>query len=216
MERQKINVREHPFKIVLIMYVVGIICHPIPYIKSIMFFLTPFVLIFTGSIVVYPYIKHRRYKLLLFLAITMVITYITEVIGVKTGYLFGNYIYGDTLGFKILGVPLIISFNWILVLLGSVSLAKLIVPRLFVIPVTIFFAVLFDVVMEPVAIAFNYWKWQGGGIPLFNYVTWGSIAGVFAVFYELLRFDEDKAVPAFYYVIQLIFFIAMLIYIQFL
>ena len=35
----------------------------------------------------------------------VLIGFVIEVIGVKTGYVFGSYSYGDSLGFKILEVP---------------------------------------------------------------------------------------------------------------
>ena len=35
-----------------------------------------------------------------------------EIVGVKTGVLFGEYFYGNNLGLKILGVPILIGINW--------------------------------------------------------------------------------------------------------
>ena len=35
-----------------------------------------------------------------------------EVIGVKTGFIFGSYYYGAAMGIKILAVPLLIGLNW--------------------------------------------------------------------------------------------------------
>ena len=36
---------------------------------------------------------------------------LAEIIGVKFGFLFGNYTYGDALGYKVLGVPLPNTFD---------------------------------------------------------------------------------------------------------
>ena len=40
------------------------------------------------------------------------ITFFSEWIGVNYGWLFGSYEYGDSLGFKIDGVPIIMGANW--------------------------------------------------------------------------------------------------------
>jgi len=39
-----------------------------------------------------------------------------EVVGVKTGAIFGNYFYGSSLGFKILEVPIMMTLNWFLLI----------------------------------------------------------------------------------------------------
>jgi uncharacterized membrane protein len=37
---------------------------------------------------------------------------LTEMIGINTGYLFGNYQYSNVMGYKLLGVPLLIGVQW--------------------------------------------------------------------------------------------------------
>jgi putative membrane protein len=54
-----------------------------------------------------------------------------EVVGVKTGLIFGEYKYGSTLGIKLFEVPLIIGFNWVFVILGSISISRLITKMFF-------------------------------------------------------------------------------------
>ena len=46
--------------------------------------------------------------------------FVMEVIGVKTGLIFGNYSYGNALGYKILGVPLIIPINWAMLICAGI------------------------------------------------------------------------------------------------
>ena len=41
-------------------------------------------------------------------------SFVIEVAGVKTGQVFGNYAYGNSLGIKLLNTPLIIGLNWLL------------------------------------------------------------------------------------------------------
>ena len=48
---------------------------------------------------------------------------ISEILGVKYGLIFGDYVYLDNLGVKILGVPVLIGVNWIILtfITGSLS-----------------------------------------------------------------------------------------------
>src|SRR5689334_22296373 len=44
---------------------------------------------------------------------------ITEITGANTGLLFGRYEYGNVLGIKIFGVPLLIGVNWFIAVFCS-------------------------------------------------------------------------------------------------
>ena len=48
---------------------------------------------------------------------------IAEILGVNYGLIFGKYDYGDNLGLKLLGVPLLIGLNWVVLtfICGSIS-----------------------------------------------------------------------------------------------
>ena len=47
-----------------------------------------------------------------------------------SGAVFGEYHYGTTLGWAWRGVPVVIAFNWLLVINGSICLARRVVPGL--------------------------------------------------------------------------------------
>ena len=100
-----------------------------------------------------------------------------------------------------------IGFNWMIVLFGCVSLAQIISQRATLqVAIATLCAPLFDYVMEPVAVAFNYWEWQGGVPPVQNYIVWGVISGVMCSVYLLLRCSTKKALPAYYLGIQFGYF----------
>ena len=48
---------------------------------------------------------------------------ITEILGVQYGWIFGDYQYGNQLGTKLMGVPLLIGVNWALltVITGAIA-----------------------------------------------------------------------------------------------
>ena len=73
------------------------------------------------------FINHTHYnKSFIWFCITLfLLGYVTEVIGVKSGIIFGEYIYGNTLGIKLLDVPLIIGINWLMLVysVGTICLS---------------------------------------------------------------------------------------------
>jgi len=50
-------------------------------------------------------------------------TFSMEAIGVATGKIFGSYHYGSNMHLKVLGVPLVIAFNWLVLALAINSLS---------------------------------------------------------------------------------------------
>lgn len=109
-------------------------------------------------------------------ALTMFLGFAIEVIGVTTGLLFGSYSYGNGLGPKALGVPLLMGVLWWLLLMGTHHWAARWLPqqvRPVLRPAVAATAMtLLDALIEPVAIRAGWWSWQDGTIPWTNYLTW--------------------------------------------
>lgn len=126
---------------------------------------------------------HRSWSLRAVLVFTGIALagFLIEIIGVETGVIFGEYSYGVVLGPSVDGVPLIIGLNWLILIYITGDLAGRIFkyPALKVIGTAILM-VLFDLLMEPVAITLDMWHWSGQGIPLLNYLAWFVISLVFA------------------------------------
>lgn len=192
------------------MFSVGVIGHIIPNFKPLMIFLTPYTLLLTGSVTLYFSFQKRNKNLFIWGIIVYTITFSLEVIGVKTGYVFGSYSYGDVLGLKLFDVPLIIGFNWVLIILGAIGLAN----RIHRSPLQVAllsgtFAVLFDLILEPVAIKLGYWNWKKGFIPLENYYSWFGIAFFSSLFASKLKLELEDSLLVYYFLIQFAFFILL-------
>ncbi len=137
---------------------------------------------------------------------------VTEIIGVNTGLLFGNYQYGNLFGNKIVGVPLVIGLNWFCIVYASYCITKQIIfptsQQRFVIAVfTGLLATVFDFIMEPVAVELNFWQWEGGGIPVYNYISWFVISGCLAFFFERRHIQSKNLFAPILLYIQVVFFI---------
>lgn len=110
--------------------------------------------------------------------------FLIELIGTKTGILFGDYAYGESLGWRLFGVSVIIGINWYAIVLASANIARMLKMNVFLQAViAAALCVGLDVVIEPVAIKYGFWTWARGEIPLFNYVTWFFFSFLFSLLY---------------------------------
>lgn len=137
--------------------------------------------------------------------------FLIEAIGTNTGVIFGVYSYGNVLGIKWLGTPLLIGINWILVVFSAgmlVSFLKIngVLPQALLAALLV---TLLDYVIEPVAIHFHYWHWQEQQIPFRNYLAWFAFSSLLLALFFLLPFKKRSKPAAALFVVQLLFFIIL-------
>lgn len=215
MEAKKIITSNKEIVFLYIIFLVGIIGHLYVPLQNLMIILTPASLLLSGAIVLYYSYRYSSNKFLLWAAITYIITFILEVIGVKTGMIFGEYSYGSTLGIKLFEVPLIIGFNWVFVILGSISISRIITTNLYLGSlISAFIAFVFDLILEPVAIKLDYWSWYENTIPMQNYLSWIVIALISALGFGYLKVKVTSKISLHYFFVQFIFFVILLIFYQ--
>lgn len=201
--------------ILFVIYFVGLVGHIIKDLRPLMLDLTPFTLFLTGALVLNFTYKKSELKFFMWCLIIYILTFVLEVIGTKTGFVFGNYSYGSTLGPELFGVPVIIGFNWVLVILGAITLAEQIDQNIWLTGLfTGTLAVLFDIILEPVAIKLDYWKWTSGTIPLYNYYSWFGISFIASLLYDLFKIQISERLPENYFTIQFVFFILLSVFIS--
>ncbi len=142
-------------------------------------------------------------------AIAYLIGFVAEAAGVHTGLVFGHYSYGTVLGPKLSGVPLLIGMNWVVVLIGAIAVASKISDKpLQQSLIAAAVATGYDWVMEPVAVKLGYWQWQGGVIPLYNYLCWLLISLQIALLANKMKITANNF-SLWLFLIQLVFFILL-------
>ena len=110
-------------------------------------------------------------------ALSMGAGFFVELLGVKTGAIFGSYYYTDRLGPRLFDVPLVIGLNWALLVHATHAwLSERIHSRTIIAAVGATAMTAFDWVMEPVATRLRFWLWQADVPPLRNYVAWWSLS----------------------------------------
>lgn len=195
--------------VLYVVYAVGIIGHLYTPTREYMLMLTPYTLLLTGGVVLSKVLPHNI-TLVKWIVIVYIVTFALEVFGVKTGLLFGSYEYGDVLGPKLFETPLLIGFNWVLVILGGVLLSSKFISNNFLIVLfTPLLTVLFDFFLEPVAIKLNYWMWFRGEIPVQNYLAWYAISLLAVFFFMQSKIEVKSTIPIHYFAIQTLFFLSL-------
>ncbi|MBN1391071.1 MAG: carotenoid biosynthesis protein [Candidatus Thermoplasmatota archaeon] len=195
-------------------FFVGTIGHLLPVTRGMMLFLTPLFLFGMGLFVIHPLILKREWKLLIWAGSAYLVTFTIEAIGVWTGRIFGEYEYGSTLGPGFFSVPLVIGFNWVVVVMGATELARMFIKDRRIYPIAAgAAATAFDVVLEPVAMEMDYWDWLDGTIPVQNYVAWFVIATLMATSYAMIRNKGEGRLLISYLLLQTQMFLMLRIFI---
>lgn len=200
--------------LMVVMFVVGFVGHSLEATLPWMMALTPYFLFVFGTLAILPVLLERNISFYVWSAAVLAVTFFLEAAGTATGRIFGPYTYGGSLGPKLLEVPVVIAFNWVLVILGALSLARLITGnRLAAAFLGAALAAGFDFLLEPAAMRLDYWNWTGvttpAGIPVQNYAAWFLIALAAGLPFSLLRIPAKSRVPMAYFLIQAVYFAAL-------
>jgi putative membrane protein len=151
--------------------------------------------------------KENTFRFIGFLAIAFMIGFGAELIGVHTAYLFGSYQYGANLGMKWAGVPIIIGLNWgILTVTSSAVIQRFGLNSFLSALLSAILMVLFDYILEPVAIKLDYWHWTDGQIPLYNFICWFGVSFILQWVYRMMKLSEVNKVAESLFLMMFIFF----------
>ncbi|MDB5143146.1 MAG: hypothetical protein JWQ66_1859 [Mucilaginibacter sp.] len=193
--------------IIILFHLVGLIGLLIPSAQQQFLHLVPYHLLLMMVVIIFSH-QNRDRRLLLFVLCAFVLGYGVEWLGVNKHLLFGNYQYGQTLGFQLSGVPLIIGVNWFLLIYsaGVLMQRSRIKSMLLRIMSGTLMLVLLDVLIEPVAVRLDYWHWANGIIPLSNYFCWFFVSAFMLVIFEQFRFKKQSIVAPVLLITEFVFF----------
>jgi putative membrane protein len=130
-----------------------------------------------------------------------------EIVGVNTGLLFGSYQYGENLGLKLFGVPVMIGVNWVVLTFLTATLCKRFIRHTWL--ATIGGAILMvalDFFIEPIAPIFDFWHWNEGHAPLRNFVDWFLVALIMQVIVKNDLPEGEHPLPLHHFASQVVFF----------
>jgi putative membrane protein len=193
--------------VIILFHLVGLVGFMVPSLRPLFKQLVPFHLLLMLGVVVYNHYRITE-QFLLFAVLVFVFGIVAEWIGVHKHWIFGDYGYGKTLGTKVLDIPLTIGINWfVLVYATGVSLQR---SRIISKPARVLLGagmlVVLDMLIEPVAIRFDYWHWAGGVVPFKNYISWFGLSALFLIVFEQFKFKVQSIVAPILLLVQFVFF----------
>ena len=177
--------------LMLFFNVTGSIALFVPALKITVLTLTPFNLLVTFFLF---YWANNDFSINLIRTVIVVffIGLFIEILGVNFKVIFGEYSYGETLGFKILKTPIIIGLNWLSLSLACFGIASYIFkPKYLVVLGASFLMVFVDYIIEPIAMVLDFWHWKDDTVPVQNYVSWFLVSIIiqFIIFQSKVRLN---------------------------
>ena len=130
-----------------------------------------------------------------------------EIIGVNFSFFFGEYKYGENLGVKIFDVPIVIGFNWVLLIILTGNFANRIFPKS-IIGKVLFgstMMILLDLLIEISAPKLDYWEFAINPVPFSNYFWWFVFSIIFHLIYQSNN-NKEFVVSSNILVIHFLFF----------
>jgi putative membrane protein len=174
--------------------------------------------VFTTLTLILLLLFHKPYSWQFAASIIVVgiVGWTVEAIGTNTGILFGNYSYGQSLGPKLFATPISMAVNWMI----SVYLITMILRSSIINIWRLAFAgamlmVIYDILLEPVAIRLDMWSWETISPPFQNYAAWFIISFPLVMLLGKHVKNADNSLVVLAFTCQLLFFAALNIMIAF-
>jgi len=168
---------------------------------------TPYVLTLTVFILILNHniLQKDILKTTLFIILAGILV---EILGVNYGLFFGEYKYGDTLGVKVFGVPIVIGLNWLMLSMISANFIDRIIKNKLMLKILLssILMVSLDVFIEKVAPALDFWKFDLSPVPLSNFIWWLIFSLIFHSLYFKYIKEKEYVVSTNLLIIHFLFF----------
>ena len=161
------------------------------------------------SIIIFTNIKLTNKNQIFSLLLIFLVGMLSEFIGVNYGLIFGEYTYGNNLGFKLFGVPLLIGLNWVILTVICANIASILIKNnsiLLMIILGTTLMLIMDFVMEPIAPKLDLWKFKNLVVPTSNYIGWLIISILTQTIYNIQFKDKEFKISLNLYTAIFIFF----------
>jgi putative membrane protein len=197
----------------VVFYLVGFFGTTMPFSHELFLKLFPFALLLSFFTILLFNDLRFDIKTISAILLTGLCGFLIEVAGISTHLIFGSYTYGETLGIKVFNTPLMIGINWAMLVFATASVVdSLSVPGPAKILLASVLMVVYDLLMEIIAPVLGMWSWEGGIIPVKNYIAWFLIAVCFHSMYRIFRVKAGSSIALSILLCQAAFFISLIIY----
>ena len=191
--------------LIVALHVVGIIGLSLPEYQDLFLTLTP-VQLLSSLIIILIFHKGWTDAFPIFASAAFWIGFGSEIIGIHTGYLYGDYVYGPTLGPKLWEVPIIIGVNWFILSYLTGSLFRKVSNDYYAAFLSALAMTSLDYIIEPVAVALDFWAWKFDVIPPSNYLGWLGVSFLIQLIYRKANFEKSNPVAPYLLMALILFF----------
>lgn len=167
---------------------------------------TPYTLLLTSFVFLIHQPLSKGPYLFGFIALAL-IGYFFEALGVKTGWVFGSYHYGRSLGYAVLGVPLVISLNWALLISCGIVISKSVSANILVKALCSALLIsLIDLLIEQTAAQLDFWYFKNGQAGIHNFIGWFLIFFIASFLFQKYLSNGNKKIALVILGLQVFFF----------
>lgn len=154
----------------------------------------------------------RSKKTLFLVLLCFFVGMLAEIIGVKYGFIFGKYNYGEALGPKFMQVPFMMGIVWCILVFITGFIVQLFFETTWArIIVGIGLMLFLDLVMEPVAPILDFWTFESGLASFNNYLGWTVIAFPLQFIFHKVKLQIEGSFAFHLYFLQFLFFTILLL-----
>ena len=153
------------------------------------------------------------FNIAIFLIITIIVSLLLEIIGSKTGYVFGgkyHYNNDNTPGFILFGIPVLIPIAWFGIIYMSINFCNYVTNvrfpfensiNYYFIILTAIFVMLLDLVLDPLAVDEKRWNWELPGIyygiPILNFFGWLLVPLLILLIFQHCSYQVAKVISSY-------------------
>ncbi len=209
------NIRSH-FKIQLLFlvflalyFIVDFIGVTIPATREFFISLTPVTVIFSFGILMFFHNGFNR-NFWIFVSLILILSFLIEYTAIHISAVFGIHYYGNSLGYKVLGVPLLMSVNSLMLVYCSISaVSRIDLPGQFQLLLSAMIIVAYYFVMELVAPRLDFLYRPSGNAPVLNYFALFIAALFLITLSKTLRINFQNKIAISLLIIQFLFLILL-------
>lgn len=197
---------------IISLYIVGVFGLVIPFFREWFVFSTPIVLVISVWLVARFHSSFLLKDVLAFLLVSL-LGYFLEMYGVNTGFVFGHYTYGKTLGPSCCHTPFLIGLNWLFLTYASLSLAGALIKHKWAgVLLAPFIMLTYDIVLESLAPWMDMWHFEHLKVPWRNYVAWWIAGLVFSSIFAFFRINTRNSVAVVLLLCQFAFLLLLVVF----
>ena len=190
-------------------FALGFIGLMIPFASPFIIMMTPLAIIAVLAILFIGHKGPMNWRLYAALGSVFLLSYLIELL--KINLFFGPdvYLWGDSLGTLLWGVPIMVGIAWVALLYVCEAIAdSLNVNMILTILIASALALVFDIALELVASHLDLWYWSKG-VSMWNYFMWFMVSSLMFTIFKLFDVKINNKIATLVYTSSIAFLLLL-------